>query len=97
MLQSLLSGIVKLRALFPCSAGPPNSPLALRVSTNRQGVTATNCSGGGVSLNTVPQPTPSNVHAGSPPLKVVPYRLPCASRTKPAVGVEPSPPVPVKL
>ncbi len=39
-----LSGMAKLRVLFGWRNGPPNSPLAPRVSTNRQGVVATNCS-----------------------------------------------------
>src|SRR5271157_1630426 len=42
-----------------------------------------------VSLNTVPTPE-------APPSEVVPYRLPCESRTKPALEYAPSPPVPVK-
>src|SRR5208283_5782859 len=58
----------------------------------------------GVSLNTVPQPAnvcpfPPGpvVQDRSPPVKVPPYRLPFASRTKPEKGLAPSPPVPVKL
>src|ERR1019366_7362115 len=39
------SGMVKSRDVWPCSAGPPNGPGAKRVSTTRQGCTATNCSG----------------------------------------------------
>src|SRR5580698_194619 len=39
-------GIGKLRSTPPCSMGPPNCPLGLRVSTTRHGGAATNCSGG---------------------------------------------------
>src|ERR1039458_658868 len=39
------SGMLKSRDVWPCSAGPPNGPGAKRVSTTRQGCTATNCSG----------------------------------------------------
>src|ERR1017187_8943779 len=44
MLQAL-SGMAKSRDVWPCNAGPPNGPGARRVSTTRQGCTATNCSG----------------------------------------------------
>jgi hypothetical protein len=38
-------GIAKLRDELPGTGGPPNAPLASRVSTTRHGVTGTNCSG----------------------------------------------------
>jgi len=44
----------------------------------------------GVSLNTTPLP-------GAPPTSVVPYRLPAASRIKPATGLAPSVGYPAKL
>src|ERR1017187_9003805 len=56
MPQLRLSGTAKSRKAPPPIAGPPNSPLAFRVSTTRQGVAGTNCSpvggggGGGAAL-----------------------------------------------
>src|ERR1035437_746014 len=55
--------------------------------------------GSGLSSNTTPHPglpTPL-MHERSPPRRVVPYRLPSASRTNQVQGSAPSPPVPVKL
>ena len=43
MPQLRLSGTIKSRKVPPAIAGPPNSPLGLRVSTTRQGVAGTNC------------------------------------------------------
>jgi hypothetical protein len=38
-----LWGTAKDRAELPVMVGPPNGPLAFRVSTTRHGVTGTNC------------------------------------------------------
>src|SRR5579862_7576896 len=40
-----LSGTAKLRAPFAATAGPPNGPSALRVSTMRHGVMGVKCIG----------------------------------------------------
>src|ERR1700730_1415375 len=52
----------------------------------------------GRTLNTVPQPL-MNVHgwANLPPAGVVPHSKSNVPRIKPALGKEPSPPLPVKL
>src|SRR5271170_1288944 len=45
-----LSESGKLRDEFPPIAGPPKVPSGLRVSTTRQGVSGTNCTGVGTGL-----------------------------------------------
>src|ERR1039458_9498342 len=82
-------GMGKLRYGPRVMGDPPKVPLALRVSTTRQGVAVTNCTGGGPGV--IPNTAPRSL---TPPLTLVPWRLPELSKTNPEWGFCASEPLP---
>src|SRR5215472_195218 len=86
MLHALL-GTMKLRELCGGSAGPPNGPMASRVSATRQGVT-------GIKSDAVDAPAPSFTVNVCPAMMRVPDR---GSDDGLAAAVKETVPVPVPL